>query len=111
MRIPRRDGWSRPTKYLEGGDHQRAMQTVTSALAEFPGETELLELEKLVRKSQERGNQALDCLAQVRDLSEKGSPEEALAALREAYNLDSRNTVIRTVLVNSLLEQARRVVD
>jgi serine/threonine-protein kinase len=98
-------------KYLEGGDYNRALQTVESALAEFPGEAELLELEKLVHKSLERGSQALECLAQARECSERGAPEEALAALREAYNLDSRNTVIRTVLVNSLLEQARRVVD
>jgi serine/threonine-protein kinase len=98
-------------QYIEGGDYKRALQTVESALAEFPGEAELLELEKLVRKNQERGSQALDCLSQARELSEKGLREEALAALREAYNLDSRNTVIRTVLVNSLLEQARRVVD
>ena len=98
-------------KYLEGGDYKRALQTVESALVEFPGEPELLELQKLVHKSQERGAQALDCLAKAREHSEKGAPEQALAALREAYNLDSRNTVIRTVLVNSLLEQARRVVD
>jgi serine/threonine-protein kinase len=98
-------------KYLEGGDYKRALQTVESALAEFPGEAELLELEKLVRKSQERGHQALEWLAQARECGEKGAAEEALAALREAYNLDSRNTVIRTVLVNSLLEQARSVVD
>jgi serine/threonine-protein kinase len=98
-------------KYLEGGDYKRALQTVESALAEFPGEAELLELEKLVHKSMERGSQALERLTQARELSEQGRSEEALAALREAYNLDSRNTVIRTVLVNSLLEQARRVVD
>ena len=98
-------------KYLEGGDYKRALQTVESALAEFPGEAELLELEKLVQKSRERGQQALEWLAQARECSEKGAAEDALAALREAYNLDSRNTVIRTVLVNSLLEQARRVVD
>lgn len=98
-------------KYLEGGDYKRALQTVEIALAEFPGEAELLELEKLVRKSQERGIQAIDCLARARELSEKGESENALAALREAYSLDSRNTVIRTVLVNSLLEQARKVVD
>jgi serine/threonine-protein kinase len=98
-------------KYLEGGDYKRALQTVESALTEFPGEAELLELQKLVHKSLERGSQALECLSRARELSEKGSSEEALAALREAYNLDSRNTVIRTVLMNSLLEQARRVVD
>lgn len=98
-------------KYLEGGDYKRALQTVESALAEFPGEAELLELEKLVHKSLERGSQALDCLAQAREFSEKGESEQALAALREAFNLDPRNTVIRTVMVNSLLEQARCVVD
>jgi tetratricopeptide (TPR) repeat protein len=98
-------------KYLEGGDYKRALQTVEAALAEFPGEPELLELQKLVLKNQERGAQALDLLAQARQLSEKDQPEEAVAKLREAYNLDSRNTVIRTVLLNSLLEHARRLVD
>jgi serine/threonine-protein kinase len=98
-------------KYLEGGDYERAMQTVESALAEFPGEAELLELEKLVRKNQERGRQALECLDRARELGEKASPEQALDALHEAYQLDPRNTVIRTVLINSLLDRARRLVD
>jgi serine/threonine protein kinase/predicted Zn-dependent protease len=98
-------------QYLENGDYKRALQTVEAALTEFPGESELLELEKLVRKSQERGAQALELLARAREASEKGTPDEALAALREASSLDSRNTVIRTVLVNSLLDQARRLVD
>ena len=119
--IKRRDQQARETakarwveqsdQYLEGGDYKRALQTVEAALTEFPGESELLELEKLVRKSQERGSQALELLARAREASEKGSPEDALAALREASSLDSRNTVIRTVLVNSLLDQARRLVD
>jgi serine/threonine-protein kinase len=98
-------------KYLEGGDYDRAMQTVESALAEFPGEAELLELEKLVRKNQEHGRQTLECLEQARELSEKGSSKDALDALREAHRLDSRNTVIRTVLINSLLDEAKRLVD
>ncbi|MGD0869614.1 MAG: protein kinase [Bryobacteraceae bacterium] len=119
--IKRRDQQARETakarwveqsdQYLEGGDYKRALQTVEAALTEFPGESELLELEKLVRKSQERGAQALELLARAREASEKGSPDDALAALREASSLDSRNTVIRTVLVNSLLDQARRLVD
>jgi serine/threonine-protein kinase len=98
-------------KYLEGGDYDRAMQTVQSALAEFPGEAELLELDKLVRKNQERARQALEHLERAREFREMGSPELGLEALREAYQLDSRNTVIRTVLINSLLDQARRLVD
>jgi serine/threonine protein kinase len=119
--VKRRDQQARETakarwveqsdQYLEGGDYKRALQTVQAALAEFPGESELLELEKLVRKSQERGHQALGLLARAREAGEKGATEEALASLREASSLDSRNTVIRTVLVNSLLDQARRLVD
>ncbi len=98
-------------KYLEGGDYERAMQTVRGALAEFPGEAELLELEKLVRKNQERAGQALELLEKARDLGEKGEAGQALDLLREACQMDSRNTVIRTVLINSLLERARRLVD
>ena len=98
-------------KYLEGGDYARALQTVQNALAEFPGEPELLELEKLVRKNQERGRQALECLDRARELAEKGSPEQALEMLRQAHQLDPRNSVIRTVLINSLLDRARRLVD
>jgi len=70
-------------KYLENGDYERASQTVGSALAEFPGEAELLELEKLVRKNQERGRQALECLEHAREFSEKGSPNQALDSLRD----------------------------
>jgi len=119
--IKRRDQQARETakarwveqsdQYLENGDYKRALQTVQAALTEFPGESELLELEKLVRKNQERGTHALELLARAREASEKGSSDDALAALREASTLDSRNTVIRTVLVNSLLDQARRQVD
>jgi serine/threonine-protein kinase len=98
-------------KYLENGDYERASQTVGSALAEFPGEAELLELEKLVRKNQESARQALDSLDRAHALNEKGDSEGALGALREANQLDPRNAVVRTVLLNSLLDRARRLVD
>ncbi len=98
-------------KYLEDGDYDRSLQTVQNGLAEFPNEAELLELEKMVRKHQERAGQAMDLLRRARELSEKGAPDDALAALREASQLDPRNTVIRTVLINSLLDRARRLVD
>jgi tetratricopeptide (TPR) repeat protein len=95
-------------KYLESGDYDRAMKIVQSALAEFPGEAELIELEKLVRKNQELAAQARELLDRARECSERGALEESLQKLREAYSLDPRNTVIRTVLVNSLLDGARR---
>ncbi len=98
-------------KYLEGGDYDRATKTIQNALMEFPGEPELLELDKLVRKNQERSKQALELLDRAREQSEKGSSDAALDLLRQAHELDARNTVIRTVLMNTLFEQARRSID
>jgi serine/threonine-protein kinase len=98
-------------KHLERGDYERATQTVESALAEFSGDSELLELEKLVHKNRDRGRQALELLEKAREASERGAQEESIEALRQANDLDPRSTVIRTVFVNSLLDQARRVVD
>ncbi len=98
-------------KYIEGGDYDRAMKTIQSALTEFPGEPELLELDKLVRKNQERGKQAVELLDRARVQAEKGPVEAVLELLRQAYELDPKNTVVRTILVNTLLEHARRSVD
>jgi cytochrome c-type biogenesis protein CcmH/NrfG len=98
-------------QYLESGDYDRAFQTVQNALAEFPDDPELLELAKLVQKSQDRGRQAHLLLDLARDAADRGGAEDALAALREAHRLDPRSTVIRAVLVNSLFEQARLLVE
>lgn len=98
-------------KYLEGGDYDRAMKTVQSALVEFPIEPELLELDKLVRKSQERAKQAVELLERAREASECGAVRQSLELLHEARDFDPRNSVIRTVLVNTLLVHARNLVD
>jgi serine/threonine-protein kinase len=98
-------------KYLEGGDYDRAMNTIQRALMEFPQEAELVELKKLVQRHQERAAQAAGLLDRARENTEKGSGEQALADLREAYQLDARNSVIRTVLENTLLEHARKSME
>jgi serine/threonine-protein kinase len=96
---------------MAGGDYQRAQQAVITGLGEFPGEAELLALQEEVRAAQVRGVQALELLGKAREASDQGNPQEGLATLREAYRLDPRNSVIRTVTINSLLEEARRVMD
>ena len=98
-------------KYLEGGDYDRATKTIQHALMEFPQEAELVELKKLVQRHQERAAQAAGLLGRARENTEKASGEQALADLREAYQLDARNSVIRTVLVNTLLEHARKSME
>jgi cytochrome c-type biogenesis protein CcmH/NrfG len=98
-------------KYLEGGDYDRAMKTVQSALVEFPNEPELQELDKLIRKSQERAKQAIDLLERAREASDAGFLGQSLEILHQARDLDPRNSVIHTVLVNTLLAHARNLVD
>lgn len=98
-------------KYIESGDYDRAMNAVERALIEFPGEAELLELQKLVSKNQEAAKQALELLSGAREASEKSEVPRAVESLRDAHRLDPRNAVIRTVLVNTLLDRARRSID
>jgi tetratricopeptide (TPR) repeat protein len=101
--------WVQQTdRWLEAGDYERALRSVEAALAEFPGEPDLLELGKVARKGCERAAEALQLLARARELSEQGGLEASLEPLRHAAQLDPRNTVIRTVLLNSLLDDARR---
>jgi len=50
-------------------------------------------------------------LGKAHETINKGSMDAGLASLREAHHLDPRNSVIRTVLVNGLLEQARKKAD
>lgn len=97
--------------YLEVGDYQRAVQAINIGLGESPGNPELLALEDQVRQGQERANQALELLGKAHDTINKGSMDEGLDCLRRARDLDPRNSVIRTVLVNGLLDQARKKLD
>jgi tetratricopeptide (TPR) repeat protein len=98
-------------KYLDAGDYQRAMQAVTIGLGESPGDPELKAIDAEVRQGQERATRALELLGRAHETINKGSMDAGLAALREAHQFDPRNSVIRTVLVNGLLEQARKKAD
>ena len=104
--------WAQQTdQCLEAGDYEKAVRTVESALEEFPGEPDLLELANVARKGRARAAEALQLLTRARELSERGGLEASLAPLRQAAELDPHNTVIRTVLINSLLDDARRLMQ
>ena len=104
--------WVQQTdRCLEAGDYDRAVRTSESALAEFPGESDLLELRNVAYKERARAAEALQLQARARELSDAGQLEASLEPLRQAADLDPRNTVIRTVLVNSLLEDSRRLMQ
>ena len=104
--------WVQQTdRCLEAGDYEGAVRSVKSALAEFPSEPDLLELANLAHNRRARAGEALQLLARARELSEQDALEESLDPLRQAAKLDPSNTVIRTVLVNSLLDDARRLMQ
>ncbi|MEP7351894.1 MAG: protein kinase [Acidobacteriota bacterium] len=97
-------------RLMQSGDHDRAVQATADALAEFPGDAELGELGKLAKKTQERGRQAQELLARAREASESERADEGLALLREAYQTDPKSSIIRTVLLNGLVERAGNLI-
>ncbi len=96
---------------LGSSDHSRALELLQQAKAEFPNDVELAELEKLARQGMQRSEGALQLLAQGQDQLAKGRFDNGLESLRKAYELDRRNPAVREVLLESLLERARSVLD
>jgi serine/threonine protein kinase len=96
---------------MSAGDYTRALDLLHQAEAEFPDEAELAEMEKLVKQALERVNEALALMAQGQDLVSQGHFEEGLEALRKAHRQDEANPVIRGLLLDTLVERARVLVD
>jgi len=99
------------SKYLEDGDYERARLMSQDASAEFPEDPRFAELLALADQNQRRAHRALEFLEAAQEIGEAGSFENGIGLLRQANQLDPRNIVIRTVLVNWLLDRGRRVVD
>src|SRR5579883_1398867 len=96
---------------LGGGDYSRARDLVQTALREFPDDAELASLDRLSQQALDRANEAAAWLERGQKLCFSREYAEGIEALRKAAALDSANPVIRTVLLNALVEQARSVVS
>lgn len=94
-------------RLLEAGDYSRALELLRDALAEFPEDAELLDLEKLSHQENERIKQAQALLAQGQDLCAKRCYEDGIAKLRSAFQLDERNPALRAKVIEIMLEHAR----
>jgi serine/threonine-protein kinase len=92
---------------LDAGNPARAIELLQKALVEFPGDAELIEVQKLAQQSQDRAAQAEQLLAQGQELCQKGNFDEALETLRKARQLDDRSPVIRAALRDLLVDRAR----
>ncbi|HEY6345526.1 MAG TPA: tetratricopeptide repeat protein [Bryobacteraceae bacterium] len=92
-------------------DYDKASSLAADALAEFPGDPELLALAKQAQQAQTRALEAVEKANRGKDLHAAGNPTEALNLLREALQLDSQNPAVRAALVEILLKQAGPHID
>jgi len=98
-------------RQTELGDHTRAMSLLQSAAAEFPGDSELAELEKLIRQAIDTRAEAQRLLTEGQSLCEQQHFDEGIEALRRAYLMDQRDQAIRGALLDTLMDRVRALMD
>ncbi len=98
-------------RQIEAGAFDRALELLRNASAEFPDDAELASLGDLARQNQARAAEAQQLFQQGQELSEQHQYSEAIEVLRRAYGMDESNQVIRTFLLETLVDQARAVID
>ncbi len=96
---------------LASGDYERALELNHMAQEEFPADQELIQLERLAQQELDRHERAQSLLETGRTACERGEFETGLAALREAFDLDGSNNQVRDLLLETLVEQGRRLLD
>jgi eukaryotic-like serine/threonine-protein kinase len=96
---------------LHSSDYARALELLQNAAGEFANDAELGELEKLAQDGVKRKSEAQRLMSEGQDLFAQHKSVEGLKMLREAYELDENNSLARAVLANTLVEQARSIVE
>ena len=96
---------------LQSGDYSRAVDVLRGTAAEFPDDAELSELEKLAQDGLKRKSEADRLITESQELFAQQKPDEAIQLLRQAYELDRKNSLARSILSNALVEHARSVVE
>ena len=97
--------------YLRAGDYARAVDLVRSSAAEFPGDAELSALEKLADDGLKRKGDADRLITESQELFAERKFSEAIQLLRQAYELDKKNSLARSILANALVEHAQSIVE
>jgi eukaryotic-like serine/threonine-protein kinase len=96
---------------LHSSDYARALDLLQGAATEFPNDAELTELEKLAQDGVKRKTEAHRLMTEGQELCAQQKFADGIKLLREAYELDENNSLARAVLANTLVEQARAVVE
>jgi len=98
-------------RLLEAMEFSQALEVVGKAQEEFTGDAELAELEKLARRGMDRAVEARQLLDEGRRQCEEQRFEQGIETLRSAYELDNQNPAVRALLLDTLVERARMLVD
>jgi serine/threonine protein kinase len=98
-------------RHIERREYAQAGALLREARVEFPGDAELEELGKLIRQGEERSAGAQLLVEQARALAAKGQFDEAARLLRQAYQTDVRDAAVRGLLVETLVQHARSLLD
>jgi serine/threonine-protein kinase len=98
-------------RILETHEYARALEVLGKAQAEFPSDAEFAELEKLTRNGLDRAEEVGRLLDQARKEIAEQRYEQGLETLRRAYELDNENPAVRALLLDTLVERARILVD
>ncbi len=98
---------------LGSGDYSRALDLLRGTAAEFPNDNgaELSELERLAHDGVKRIAEANRLITESQELFAQRKSAEAIQLLRQAYELDKRNSLARAILANALVEHAHSVVE
>ncbi|MEZ5351325.1 MAG: protein kinase [Bryobacteraceae bacterium] len=88
------------------GDPARAGSLAKSALAEYPGDAELIALEKLASQGMQRSAEAQKLVEEARTHATTGNLEQSVDILRAARRVDPAGKMPRAALVDSLFKLA-----
>jgi Flp pilus assembly protein TadD len=109
--VPKTRLVERINAYLRAGDYSRAVDLVRTSATEFPGDAELSELEKLADDGLKRKVDADRLITESQELFAERKFSEAIQLLRQAYELDKKNSLARSILANALVEHAQSIVE
>lgn len=98
-------------RQIEAAAFDRALELLRNAAAEFPDDEELTALGEVAKQRQIRTAEAQQMFHQGQELCAQRQFAEAVEVLGKAHALDQNNKVIRTFLLETVLDQARAVID
>jgi hypothetical protein len=96
---------------LRSADYSRAIDYLRNAAADFPNDVQLSELENRAQDGVKRNAEAQRLITQSQELFAQQKSATAIQLLREAYELDKKNSLARAILSNALVEHAQSLVE